>query len=182
MHCRFSERHLDAYVEGTLGPRQRALVSAHLASCARCAALVDEFRSIDALLLSPRKLEPAENFTFKVMAEARAIAGPRRSHVPPARVIVSYLIFAWCSNGVFFRFGDGAARGAWSALRESLAQSGENLNALSRVTAHVLGPNTLRITTAMSALILLDVALLIAVAVLAYAFRRRATASVRIAR
>jgi anti-sigma factor RsiW len=162
MHCSSSERRLDAYVDGSLAARERARVAAHLATCARCSAILEEFRAIDALLLSPRTLELVPNFTFKVMAEVRSLPQPHRSHVPSFRILATYLAFAWLAIGLFFRFGDGTARAAWTFLQRSLLHGGDLIGALSRVTAHVVGPNVLQITTAMSALVVLDLGLLAA--------------------
>ena len=173
MHCSFCERHLDAYVDGTLGARERATVAAHLATCARCSSLLEEFRVIDALLITPRTLEPAPNFTVKVMAEVRFLPPPRRSHTPPLRVLGAYLAFAWIAIGLFFRFGDGTARSALTSLQRSLLHGSDLVGASSRVIAHVVGPNALQITTAMSALVVLDLGLLAAVAAAIYLRRLR---------
>jgi hypothetical protein len=59
-------------------------------------------------------------------------------------------------------------------LQRSLLHGGELFGALSRVIAHVVGPNALQITTAMSALAVLDLGLLTAVAAVIYLRRLRA--------
>jgi hypothetical protein len=82
MRCSSFEPLLDEYVDGVLAPREHALVAAHVAGCASRAGLLEELRVIDALLLTPRALEPAPNFTFKVMAEVRSLPAPAVHHVP----------------------------------------------------------------------------------------------------
>jgi hypothetical protein len=173
MPCSFSERRLAAYVDGTLSAREHTDVAAHVAACVRCAALLEEFRVIDALLLSPRALEPAPNFTFKIMAELGTLPRPHRAHVPPFRMLAAYLAFAWIAIGLFFWLGYGTARSALTFAQRSLVHGGDLLPVLSRIIAHVVGPNALRITTAMSALVVLDVFLLGAVAAVIYLRRLR---------
>ncbi len=174
MRCSFYRPLLDAYVEGTLPPAQRARVAAHLTECDECRALFDEFRTIDALLLKPRKLEPAPNFTFKVMAELRTLPRPQRRHVPPLRILAAYLAFAWVVIGLFSLFGDGPAHAAWIFLGESLTRGGDGFAALVRATSDLFGPHTFRITAAVSGLLGVDLILAAIVAGALYVRRRGA--------
>ena len=173
MPCSFSEHRIAAYVDGTLSAREHERVSAHVATCVRCAALLDEFRVVDALLLMARTLEPAPNFTFRIMAEIRTLPRPQRTHVPPFRILAAYLAFAWIAIGIFFWLGRGSAGAALTVARRALVHAGDLVPVLSRIIAHVVGPNALRITTAMSLLVVLDVALFSAVAALIYVRRLR---------
>jgi anti-sigma factor RsiW len=176
MHCSSFRPSFDEYVEGTLPSRQRIRIAAHLAACAECTSLLDELRVIDALLLTPRKLDPAPNFTFVVMADVRSMPKPHVSHIPPLRVLAAYLAFAWIAIGLFFTFGDGAAHAAWGYLFASFAHSGDVFTALARATGHLLGPNTFRVTAAMSALLVMDLVLALGVGAAVY-LRRAARSS-----
>jgi anti-sigma factor RsiW len=157
MRCSSSEARLDAYVEGTLPPRERALVAAHVAACPACATLLEEFRVIDALLVTPRTLEPAPNFTFKVMAEVRALPQPHVHRTPALAVLATYVAFAWAALGAFFFFARGAALAAFAALDQRLVLVERVFSALASATGHVFGSQTFDVTAAMGGLLALDV-------------------------
>src|SRR5688500_12645391 len=55
MNCQDYEAQIGDYVDGTLDESQRPALDAHLASCASCRALVDDFTVIRAASLN---LEP----------------------------------------------------------------------------------------------------------------------------
>ncbi len=167
---------LDEYVDGALAPRERALVAAHLSGCEACAALLEEVRVIDALLLGPRTLEPAPNFSFKVMAEVRALPVPHRTHVPHLRVLVAYLAFAWSAIGLFVWLGDGAARAALVALGSIGLRFEDAYSGLATATERLFGPHTLGITAAMSALLVFDLGLALVAFAVFYFARHRAAA------
>ena len=172
MHCSSFEPLLDEFVDGTLTPRERALVSAHLGNCADCAALLQELRVIDALLLKPRELDPAPNFTFKTMAEVRSMPKPHVHHVPHLPVIGAYLAFAWTAIALFFLIDGAAARGALSVLRGAAARYWDGFGALVTTTSHLFGSQTLSVTAAMSALLGIDAVL--ALALIGYFYMGRA--------
>lgn len=107
MRCSSCEPLLDRYVEGTLTPREMMRVRAHVSACPRCASLLNELRVIDALLATSTPVDLAPNFTFAVMAEARAFApsarSKRRSVWP---VLGTYVVMAWIAlAGSFVVFG-----------------------------------------------------------------------------
>lgn len=176
MNCSSFESLLDEYVDGALAPRDRALVAAHIPGCANCSSLLEELRVIDALLLGPRKLEPAPNFTFKVMADVRTTPRPHVHRIAGLAVIGTYLAFAWIAIGLFFFFGGATAHAAWLALQATGGHAGDAFGALSTATARLFGPNTFRITAAMSVLLLVDIVLAILVAAFVYFTRGRRAA------
>jgi len=181
MRCSSSRVLLDEFVDGTLPASKNALVAAHVATCAECAALLEELRVIDALLITPRKLEPAPNFTFKVMADVRALPRPHVHRGAHAFVVIlAYLAFAWASIGTFFLFGDGAAHAAWSTLVATGLHAGDAFNVLAGATARFFGPNTSRVSAAMSALFALDVAFAAIVGAAVYLRRNRMTRPVEL--
>jgi anti-sigma factor RsiW len=177
MHCSSFEPLLDEYVDGSLAPRERALVAAHLSDCTNCAELLAELRVIDALLLTPRTLEPAANFTFKVMAEARSAPAPHVHRIPALPVLASYLAFAWTAIGLFFFFGGAAAHGALASARATGLHAGDSFNHLAVATAHLFGPNTFGVTAFMSALLLIDVVVALGLFGYFYISRRHAAHS-----
>jgi anti-sigma factor RsiW len=181
MHCSSSRPFLDEYVDGMLPSRKRALVEQHLAGCAECSALLEEFRVIDALLVTPRRLEPAPNFTFKLMAEVRSLPQPRAHRGAHAvAVLGAYLAFAWALIGAFFLFGDGTSHAAWASLLATAGHTGDAFNMLAVATSRFFGPNTFRVTAVMSALLSVDVALALIVGSAVYLRRQRATVHVEI--
>jgi anti-sigma factor RsiW len=171
---------LDEYVDGTLGPLDGARVEAHVASCDACAALLAELRVIDALLIAPRTVEPAANFTFAVMADVRALPVPHRHHRISLASLGAYLVFAWVAIGGFLFFGGHTARAALASIGASVAGTAAGANSLVRAVGHVFGAQTLGVTAAMGVVLAGD--LLAAVAVFGVfatlRARRRAAAAV----
>ena len=157
MRCSFSEARLDEYVDGVLPPRDRALVADHVATCAACTSLLEELRVIDALLVTPRTLEPAPNFTFKVMAEVRCMPQPHVHRIPTFAVLGTYVIFAWVTIGAFLIFARPAALGALAALRASLLHASAVGGAVARAVERLFGHQS-ELTAAMAGLLALDVA------------------------
>jgi anti-sigma factor RsiW len=171
MRCSFSEARLDAYVEGELAPRDRALVAAHVETCEACASLLAELRVIDALLITPRTLEPAPNFTFKVMAEVRCLPQPHVHRVPTFAVLGTYVVFAWVTIGAFLIFARPAARATLAAIEAWLVHLGATAGSIASAVEHVFGRQSVGLTAAMAGLLAADVAAAAAVYGL-YAFLR----------
>jgi len=171
MRCSSFEPLLDAYVDGELSAARRARIASHAESCANCAALLTELRVIDGLLLAPRELQPAPNFTFKVMADVRSVAAPRAHRSAHFAVLGTYVVFGWIAIGSFLMFGGPAARAMIAWLGAGFAHAVAMISALSGTTGHLFGRQTFDVTAAMGALIALDL-LLVATIVALYAFLR----------
>ncbi len=62
---------LEALVEGVLVELEHSAVEAHLVSCARCQAEVEEWRAVFAVLASLPRLAPAPGFADRVLAHVR---------------------------------------------------------------------------------------------------------------
>jgi anti-sigma factor RsiW len=78
MTCGEVDARLDAYVDGTLGARERAAVDAHLASCAACRAALAELRGLVANAHAlPQRIEPPRELWTGIAA--------RITERPPAR-------------------------------------------------------------------------------------------------
>jgi predicted anti-sigma-YlaC factor YlaD len=131
--CNSFEDLLEQYFENTLLPREAAAMKLHLDRCAACAALFEEVRVVDALLLTPHRDEPAPNFTFAVMAEVRSQRLPVRRKPPIAAFAAAYLAVSWLAIGMAFVFAHPlvtgtlgsafAAVGHFAALLEAVARA-----------------------------------------------------------
>ncbi|GAC1310244.1 MAG: hypothetical protein NVSMB21_17850 [Vulcanimicrobiaceae bacterium] len=171
MRCSSCEPQLSAYVDGELGPVARARVARHLATCDGCATTVDELRSIDALMRSPRSVGLAPNFSFVVMADVRALPAPQRHRGRPFAVLATYVVFAWSAIGAYLVFGGGNARAALAAVATTSGRLSAVAAALARATAGLFGHHTFDVTAAMGGLLALDLVAASAL-VAAYALRR----------
>jgi hypothetical protein len=113
-------------------------------------------RVIDGLLLAPRQLEPAPNFTFKVMAEARCLPAPRAHRSQHFAVLGTYVVFAWVAIGAFLAFGGAAARAMLATIGGGFARAAAAFAALAGTTGHLFGSQTYDVTAAMGVLIAVD--------------------------
>ena len=102
MTCNSSDALFEGFLEGELVPRDRTALLAHVDTCEPCRSLLEELRVVDALLLEPRAVRLAPNFTFATMAEVRTLAAPHVRHPPVLAFTVSYLVAAWLLVGAFF--------------------------------------------------------------------------------
>jgi anti-sigma factor RsiW len=173
MHCLSFEPLLDAYVDGELSPAQGARVAAHAESCIECASLLTELRVIDGLLLVPRQLEPAANFTFKVMAEARALPVPRAHPHLHVEVLAAYVVFGWAAIAGFLIFGGNAAHAMLATIGAFATHAMGEFARLSGLTGHLFGRQAFDVTAAMGGLIALDLVAAFAVFSIFARFRTR---------
>ena len=95
MNCAQSEERFERFLDDDLNPRDRSALLAHVDACANCRGLLEELRVVDALLLEPRTVTLAPNFTFATMAEVRALPAPAVTHAPVAAYAVCYLVATW---------------------------------------------------------------------------------------
>ncbi len=156
MRCSSFEPLLDPYLDGELSPALAARVTAHADACSECGAVLAELRVIDGLLLEPRRLEPAANFTFKVMAEARSLPAPRVHHYPHVQVLATYVVFAWVAIAGFLIFGGAAARAMVATLGSLGTHVANEFSVLAGVTGQVFGRQAFDVTAAMGGVIALD--------------------------
>jgi anti-sigma factor RsiW len=162
MRCSSSEPLLDEFVDGTLPLETHARVAAHVEDCASCGSLLAELRVIDALLLTPRRLEPAPNFAFAVMAEVRTLSLPHSSRVHALPVLGTYLAFAWSVIGFFFILGRSSAHSALGFITGSLLSGAATFGAVAESTSRLLAGQSLPVSAAMAAILGFD---LVAVAI-----------------
>ncbi len=181
MRCSSFERLLDAYVDGDLPPIDRARVTRHVAACETCAGLLEEMRVIDALLLTPRRLEPAPNFTFKLMAEVRGLPRPHTHRTSTLATLGAYIVFAWALIGAFLVFGGAAARATYQTLAAAVADAGSAFATVAGTTGHLFGRHAFDVTAAMGGILAADlVAAAGIVGFYALLRSRRTTAAARV--
>ena len=132
MTCSSSEALFEGYLDDTLTPASRASLQRHLARCGRCAGVLEELRVVDALLVSPRVVELAENFTFATMAEVRSLPRPHASPAPVFAYLLSYLAAAWLLIGAGFLLADSTMR----AFGETLVDLGRETLRIGGAVGH----------------------------------------------
>jgi hypothetical protein len=102
VNCSWCEERFEGFLDGVLAAGERAHLVHHVDACDDCRALLEELRVVDALLLTPRTVELATNFTFATMAELRSMPLPRPRRLPVNAYVVSYLVAAWSLIGASF--------------------------------------------------------------------------------
>jgi anti-sigma factor RsiW len=177
MRCSSFEPLLDEFVDGTLAPPDHARVTAHVAECNACSGLLQELRVIDALLMTPRQLEPAPNFTFKIMAEVRALPAPQAHHRFPFAALGTYIAFAWLTFAAFLYFGGASVRASIAALMFAGSRAAHSIATAAGASGHLFGHNVYGITAAMGALLGFDLLAAAGVFYLFVALRARRLAS-----
>jgi anti-sigma factor RsiW len=112
VNCSWAEERFERLLDGELTPRDRAALVSHVDRCRECRVVLEELRVVDALLMTPREVTLAPNFTFATMAEVRALPPPagRRSRL--LAYIVSYLTAAWLIAGAAYLLEPGAVHAA----------------------------------------------------------------------
>jgi predicted anti-sigma-YlaC factor YlaD len=139
VNCSSFEDLLEQYFENTLLPREAAAMKLHLDRCAACAALFEEVRVVDALLLTPHRNEPAPNFTFAVMAEVRAQRVPVRRRNPIAAVTAAYLAVSWLAIGLAFLFAHPLVTGTLGAAFAAIGRFASLIEAVVRAPFGAFG-------------------------------------------
>ncbi len=112
MNCSWCEERFEEFLDGVLTSGERARLLRHIDGCDDCRALLEELRVVDALLLTPRSVELAANFTFATMAEVRSMPAPQACRAPFAAYVVSYLVAAWSLAGASFLIAPNTVRAA----------------------------------------------------------------------
>lgn len=158
MRCDSSEEHFEELLEGTLAPRLHKEVLAHLEVCSNCSSVLEELRVIDALLLTPRQLEPAGNFTFATMAEVRALPAPAVRRPPVLKWITAYLIGSWALLAAALLPNAAAARAVAGMTLDQIRRIAAGIDTLAQ---HLAGGHVGfgYVTTLVLAMLVLDVAL-----------------------
>ena len=164
MRCSTSEKLFDGLLDGTLTAQRRRMLDGHLAKCSRCTGVLEELRVIDALLLTPRRLEPAPNFTFRTMAEIRSMPQPKLlpPRLPLWMLFGSYLAASWTVIAAWFAVGRPDAHAAL-AFAQHVAGA---FAGIARVVGTGFGYGYSGVAGAVTFLLIFDVALLAGVILL----------------
>jgi anti-sigma factor RsiW len=111
VNCSSSEALFERFLDGDVVPRERAALLAHVDGCTPCRELLEELRVVDALLLTPRSVSLAPNFTFATMAEVRTLHQPRNRTAPLLAYLASYTVASWLIVAAAFILSPRAMRG-----------------------------------------------------------------------
>jgi Tol biopolymer transport system component len=84
MTCEWVEGKLSSYLEDALDPQERGAVRAHLATCAQCQALLEDYRRDELLLRELTAPEPDPQMVERFFAAPEYIALKRRLENPPS--------------------------------------------------------------------------------------------------
>jgi anti-sigma factor RsiW len=164
VRCSSCEPLLDAYLEASLRPFESRTVTAHLRGCRSCTALLGELRIVDALLATARPPGVAADFTAAVVSATRETPTHAKPRMPLGIALLLYLGVAWTLALVAaLRLND------VSAMASSLmAMATRDLAAID-AAVRALAPATPVAAAAVTAVLLIDVLLLVA---LFYGYRR----------
>lgn len=176
MRCSSCEPLLDRYIEGTLKPAQMREVSAHVSSCERCRALLDEVKMIDALLATTQVPELPQNFTFAVMAEVNSMPAPRARQHPLWSFLALYSAAAWVAVVAAMALTGTAPRTIAAAAGTLLARFGLISSAFSEGVSHGLSHTLPGLAAFGAAVLAVDLAIACAVAIVYFVVRPRLAA------
>jgi anti-sigma factor RsiW len=167
---------LDRYLEGTLKPAQMRAIAQHLHSCERCSALLDEVKMIDGLLATTRVSELPQNFTFAVMAELHSMPAPRARQHPVWSFLALYSAAVWAASVAGMVLTGTSPRAVLAALSAWLGQAGIATSAFNASLAHGFTESIPSLAAFGAGVLVIDVAMACAVALLYFVVRPRLAA------
>lgn len=176
MRCSRCEHLLDQFADGSLGARETRLVGDHLRACTSCSALLREVRVVDALLETAPQPALAENFTFALMAEVRALPSPRSREHPVWSFLVLYVAAAWVAAVLGLFFSGVPPQRALAALAAGLANAGTIAAGLSTAGAHALSHTPPSLAALGVSIVFVELALAAAAAAIYFVVRPRIAA------
>jgi hypothetical protein len=162
MSCSSTEALFEPFLDGELPAAARGELIAHVDRCAGCRGVLEELRVVDALLIEPRRIDLAPNFTFAVMAEARALAAPAPYRPPVRAYLVSYLVGAWLLAGVAMAFAPLTMRALAGTTLDIARSIFGAIGALGAVIGRSFGRGGNVLSALLAALLLVDAALIAA--------------------
>ena len=151
MTCGEVEARLDEYVDGALGPRDRAALEAHLAGCAACRATLADVRGLVASARAlPPRIEPTRELWTGIAARLTArrrggvnIAWWRERgfwagvSAAAAMLVLALAVYRWTGRGSSPRPPD-----EWSVVEAHYAQATAELNRTLAAERSRLRPET----------------------------------------
>jgi len=176
VRCSACEPVLDRYVEGTLKPPQMIAISAHLRECESCRALLEELKAIDGLFATTRVLDLPQNFTFAVMAEARSLPAPRPRQHPLWSFLILYSAAAWVAGVLAMAVTGTPPAAVLRAISGALTRFGFFSGAVSESFSHGVAPLAPTLAAFGVGVLVIDVALAAAFALVYFVIRPRVAA------
>ncbi|MEO6913070.1 MAG: zf-HC2 domain-containing protein [Candidatus Baltobacteraceae bacterium] len=176
MHCSSCERVLERYLDGTLHRRRTIAVDRHLAVCASCKALLTELKVVDGLLATVGTPQPAPNFSFAIMAEARSLAAPRSRRAPLWPLLGLYVTIAWILAAAWLSVSGGDIRVLAQHGFGVTASAFSGLSSAAVSAFHGLGHGAPLIGIFVAGVLILDLALAIGVFIVYRVVRPRLAA------
>ncbi len=151
-------------------------ITAHLKTCASCRGLLEELKVVDGLLATTRTFELAENFTFAVMAEARSRPAPRARQHPVWSFLVLYSAAAWVATVLAMAVTGTPPAAVAGAISGALARLGFFSDAMSESFSHGVAPLAPTLAVFGVGVLVVDVAIAAAFALLYFVIRPRLAA------
>jgi anti-sigma factor RsiW len=104
VNCSACRSRLGQRVDDELSARDRALVDAHLASCAKCRSEASRIAAVERTLVRLAQIEPSDDFTLAVMAKIAAMPAPAAK---PARFwwLIVADVALWAAIGALTAIG-----------------------------------------------------------------------------
>jgi dipeptidyl aminopeptidase/acylaminoacyl peptidase len=81
MNCKWAEEHLSAYLDDALDPPLSGEVGEHVAQCAHCRAILDDYRRFDLLLAEYPRVEPPPELRDRIFSSPEFAALLRQEAV-----------------------------------------------------------------------------------------------------
>jgi hypothetical protein len=159
MSCSSAEALFERFLEGEIPLAQRRGFLAHVDRCAGCRAVLEELRVVDALLLAPRRIELAANFTFATMAEARSLRPPGANRPPLRAYLVSYLVAAWLIAGAALLIAPQMMQALGGTTLDVARNISDAFGGIGGVVARLFGRGGNVLTAVLGTLLALDVML-----------------------
>ena len=165
MNCSSFEPKLVSLVEDELTPRERAAVLGHVEGCTSCSRLLEDVRIVDGLLLQTRPVEPAQNFTYRAMAEIRSMPAPRARRPRWWLYVAAYLGVAWLAILAAAIFGGPMVGAAIAGAANWSVGTAAALDSLVHAGLRGFGHGLSSLTAMTIGVLVFDVALAIAIAI-----------------
>jgi len=176
VRCSSCEPLLDRYIEGTLTPRQMIDITAHLRGCNSCGELLQEIKVVDGLLATTSAPDLAENFTFAVMAEVRAMPAHKARAHPIWSFLILYPAAAWVAGILAMVLTGTSPSTVIASISNVLTGIGAASSGVSAGFSHSLGHFTPTLAAFGAGVLVIDVALGCAFALLYFVVRPRLAA------
>lgn len=161
MSCSSAEELFERFLDGEVTSAERSRILGHLDTCANCRTLLEELRVVDALLLEPRRVELAPNFTFATMSETCALGAPLTHAAPIRAYVVSYLAAAWLIAAALLVLAPQTMHALAGTVVDVARSVADAVGGLGAMISRTLGRSGSTIAAMLGALFALDVVLVV---------------------